>query len=313
MDMHRKPAWLNKKINLVNCQKVKELLRDLNLNTVCQQAACPNIGECFSRGEATFLILGKICTRNCQFCGIEKGLPAAVDWDEPLRVAQAVQKMDLKHVVLTSVTRDDLEDGGADVFIRTIAEIRKLNKKINSVRDVSLIRTENSIKLSSELESKVSSNRINIELLVPDFQLNKQTIKKLADAQPEIIAHNIETVPRLYPYARQSADYKHSLQVLKIIKESNESVRTKSGIMLGLGEEEQEVLDVFDDLAEHGCDFLSIGQYLAPSSSHVKVKEYISPEKFSYYKHKALEAGLSHVESGPYVRSSYSAASYLSK
>lgn len=282
-DTHRKPSWFNKKINLVDCQKVKELLRDLNLNTVCQQAACPNIGECFSRGEATFLILGKICTRNCQFCGIEKGRPEAVDWDEPLRVAQAAQRLNLKHVVLTSVTRDDLEDGGADVFIKTILEIRKLNKEIN------------------------------IELLIPDFQLNKKAIKKLIDAKPEIIAHNIETVPRLYPDVRQSADYKRSLRVLEVIKKSGNSVRVKSGIMLGLGEEEKEVLEVFDDLVKHSCDFLSIGQYLAPSSSHVKVQEYITPDKFSYYKHKALEAGLSRVESGPYVRSSYSAASYLSK
>ncbi len=283
MFIPRKPAWLNKKINLTDCQKVKELLRDLNLNTVCQQAACPNIGECFSRGEATFLILGKICTRTCQFCGIEKGRPAAVDWDEPSRVAQAVQKMDLKHVVITSVTRDDLEDGGAGVFIKTVLEIRGINKKIN------------------------------IELLIPDFQLNKQAIRELISAKPEIIAHNIETAPSLYPYARQSADYKRSLRVLKFIKESGGPVWVKSGIMLGLGEKEEEVLRVFSDLVRHGCDFLSIGQYLAPSSSHVKVQEYISPEKFSYYRQKALEAGLSHVESAPYVRSSYSAASYLTR
>lgn len=281
MATHRKPQWLNKKINLVDCQKVKELLRDLNLNTVCQQAACPNIGECFSRGEATFLILGKICTRNCQFCGIEKGCPAPIDREEPSRVAQAVQRMNLKHVVITSVTRDDLKDGGAGVFVKTVSEIRALNKKIN------------------------------IELLIPDFQLNKQAIRKLTAAKPEIIAHNIETVPRLYPNVRQSADYKRSLQVLRIIKEVSVPVWTKSGIMLGLGEKEEEVLQVFSDLAECGCDFLSIGQYLAPSSAHVKVKEYISPEKFSYYKHKAIEAGLSHVESAPYARSSYFAASYL--
>lgn len=279
--MYRKPHWLDKKINLTDCRKVEALLRGLNLNTVCQQASCPNIGECFSRREAAFLILGKICARNCRFCGMEKGNPLSIDWNEPARVAQAVRKMHLKHAVITSVTRDDLEDGGAAVFVKTIAEIRKIN------------------------------NKINIELLVPDFKLNKQAIERVASARPEIIAHNIETIPRLYPYVRQSADYKRSLQALKIIKKSNESVRTKSGIMLGLGEEEKEVLEVFDDLVKHSCEFLSIGQYFAPGVSHVKVQEYIHPEKFLYYKNKALEAGLSHVESGPYVRSSYFAAAYL--
>jgi len=296
----KKPVWLNKKINLKECYQMEALLGDLNLNTVCQEAGCPNISECFSKGAATFLILGKICTRGCKFCGIEKGKPSGVDLEEPGRIAEAVKRLNLSHVVITSVTRDDLPDGGAEIFAKTISAIRK------------------------------KTSKVAIEVLIPDFKLNpvrnfiqgdskneisngvnKLAIKVVMDAGPEIIGHNIETVPRLYNEVRQGSDYTCSLKVLELAKEFNGY--TKSAIMLGLGEEEEEVLSVFVDLRKVSCDFLSIGQYLAPSSAHSLVKEYIPPEKFFYYKQKALQLGFLYVASGPYVRSSYLASEYLDK
>lgn len=279
----RKPSWLDKKIKLSDCAGVKAGLRELGVNTVCEEASCPNIGECFERGEATFIILGKVCTRACAFCGIAKGEPKPPDPDEPKRVAEGVKKMGLKHVVITSVTRDDLPDGGAAVFAATIEEIRK------------------------------SGRPVVVEALVPDFRMDRGAIAKVAAASPDIIAHNLETVPRLYKKARQGADYKRSLEVLKTIKEIGGGIFTKSGLMLGLGETEQEVLSVFDDLVSCGCDFLSIGQYLAPSYAHVPVEEYITPEKFTFYRQKALDAGLKKVLSGPYVRSSYMAGEYIGR
>jgi lipoic acid synthetase len=278
----RKPQWLNKKINLEDCNKVKALLNGLELNTVCREASCPNIGECFAKGEATVLILGKICSRNCSFCGVQKGNPEGIDLDEPSRVREAVNRLDLKHVVITSVTRDDLSDGGADIFVRTIQEIRSLKKSVT------------------------------IEVLIPDFQLNLAAIKTLVEARPDIIGHNMETVPRLYTLAHQGADYSRSLEVLRLIKRFDKIVYSKSGIMLGMGEAEEEVLKVLADLRKVDCDFLSIGQYLSPSNKHFSVKEYISPDKFAYYKDKALELGFKYVASGPYVRSSYLASEYIS-
>jgi len=277
----RRPHWLNKKINLSKLSEMQTLLKGLNLNTVCNSAACPNIGECFSRGEAAFMILGEVCSRNCKFCNIEPGKPKAVDYDEPNRVAEAVKRLNLKHAVITSVTRDDLSDGGAEVFYETILAVK--NKQPEAA----------------------------VEVLIPDFKADKSSIKRVVEAKPDIIAHNVETVPRLYPEVRPQADYKRSLSVLKTVKEIDSRIYTKSGLMLGLGEEGEEVLNVFEDLRKAGCDFLSLGQYLSPSLRHFPVKEYIEPEKFEYYKKRALDSGFISVQSAPYVRSSYRAEEYL--
>ncbi|MCX5678420.1 MAG: lipoyl synthase [Candidatus Omnitrophica bacterium] len=277
----KRPFWINKKINLRDCADVKKKLGSLGLNTVCEEALCPNIGECFSKAQATFLILGKICTRQCSFCGVKKGSPSPVDPDEPAKVADGARRLGLRHVVITSVTRDDLPDGGAQAFIDTISCLRRHERKIV------------------------------IEILTPDFNFDKSAIQNVAMAEPDIFAHNIETVPRLYMEARNGADYDRSLRVLSYIKECDNAMHVKSGIMLGLGEREDEVLSTFRDIAGTGCDFLSIGQYLAPSKNHLPVKEYVSPDRFKRYKEDALKAGFRHVVSGPYVRSSYSASEYL--
>jgi lipoyl synthase len=276
-----RPAWLNKKIHLNACNQMKELLADLHLNTVCEEAKCPNISECFLKKEATFMILGDICTRNCSFCGIKKGMPDRVDHEEPVRVAEAVRRLGIKHAVITSVTRDDLSLGGAEFFSESIREIKKINEKIT------------------------------VEVLIPDFKLNLKAVKTVVEADPQIIAHNIETVPRLYEKVRSLSNYQASLEVLSSVKELNSHKHTKSGLMLGLGEKEEEVLESFKDLVGAGCDFLSIGQYLNPSSKHYPVVEYVEPEKFLYFKQQALIAGLKYVISGPYVRSSYCAGEYL--
>ena len=276
-----KPSWLNKKINLGSCSRMKSLLREMDLNTVCEQASCPNIGECFSRAQATFLILGRQCTRACSFCNIVKGKPLPPDTGEPARVAEAVKKLSLKHVVITSVTRDDIEDGGAGLFADTVLSIRK------------------------------AAPQAAIEILIPDFKLSMYALRVVAGSGPDIIAHNVETVPSLYGAVRQGSDYRRSLDLLAAIKRISPDIKTKSGIMLGMGEKESEIISVMSDLRIAGCDFLSIGQYLAPSTHHFPVKEYIAPEQFAYYKEKALSAGFLHVESGPYVRSSYMAGDYL--
>ncbi len=277
----KKPAWLNKKINLKDLNQTKELLADLNLNTVCEEALCPNIGECFSNGQATFMILGDICTRNCRFCGVSKGEPKEVDLDEPSRVAQAVKRLNLKHVVITSVTRDDLELQGADIFNEVIKEIKE----------------------NTQAES--------IEVLIPDFQGKKKLFDLVIEAKPDVINHNIETVPALYNQVRPLANYRVSLEVLKYTKEKDPSIFTKSGLMLGLGETESEVLKVFDDLREVDCDFLTLGQYLNPSKNHYPVVDFITPEKFEEYKEEALKRGFKFVASAPYVRSSYKAREAL--
>lgn len=277
-----KPAWLNKKIHLKSCSAMKEALRDLGVETVCEQAMCPNMGECFSRKEAAFLILGQNCTRRCSFCNIKKSKPLEPDLNEPGRVAQAVKHLGLKHVVITSVTRDDLVDGGAGIFAQTVIRIRE------------------------------KSPQVSIETLIPDFGLSLSALKTVADTKPDIIAHNLETVPALYKLVRQGADYSRSLSLLGIIKEISPGFKTKSGLMLGIGEKQEEVISVMQDLRFVKCDFLSIGQYLAPSKEHYPVKEYIRPEQFDYYREKAKELGFLHIESGPYVRSSYMAAGYLS-
>jgi lipoic acid synthetase len=279
MNLVRKPEWLRKKVNQGEQAGMRQLLGELRLNTVCQQALCPNISECFACGQATFLILGSSCTRLCTFCNVEKTEPLPVDLAEPARVAQAVKRLMLSHVVITSPTRDDLSDGGASVYCATVAAIR----------------------------GNTASSRV--ELLIPDFQGNRDSVRSVVASGPDIIAHNMETVPRLY-HVRSGADYRRSLEVLRLCKELSSEIPTKSGLMLGMGEMSEEVTQVMKDLRSVGCQYLSIGQYLAPSRKHYPVQEYIKPEIFDRLRDDGLELGFSHVESGPYVRSSYHAALY---
>lgn len=279
MNIQRKPEWLRKKNHPGDQGEMRQLLGELRLHTVCQQALCPNISECFSCGQATFLILGKNCTRLCSFCNVEKSVPLPVDNDEPVRVAEAVARLKLSHVVVTSPTRDDLPDGGALLYAATVAAVR------------------------------AASSETRIELLIPDFQGSVPSLEAVAASCPDIIAHNVETVPRLY-HIRSGADYRRSLGVLRNCSEIAAEIRTKSGIMLGLGETEDEVLQVLRDLRDVGCAYLSIGQYLSPSRLHYPVQEYVRPELFDSLRTRALEMGFSHVESGPYVRSSYHAGRY---
>ena len=279
MIIQRKPEWLRKKVNQGEQTGMRQLLGDLQLNTVCQQALCPNISECFSCGQATFLILGTNCTRQCSFCNVEKNEPLPVDLNEPARVAEAVQRLKLAHVVITSPTRDDLPDGGASIYYATVSAIR------------------------------MASPDTRIEVLIPDFQANQESLKRVVSSQPDIIAHNVETVPRLY-HVRSGAEYQRSLDVLRFCWELAPEISTKSGIMLGIGEKTEEVTQVMRDLRAVGCRYLSIGQYLAPSREHYPVREYIRPEVFDQLRENGLELGFSHVESGPYVRSSYHAGQY---
>ena len=278
MRLQRKPEWLRKKVNPGEQAGMRALLGELRLNTVCQQALCPNIAECFSCGQATFLILGRDCTRQCSFCNVEKGAaPLPPDNDEPRRVAEAVLRLKLRHVVITSPTRDDLPDGGASQYAATVAAIRE------------------------------RSSATAVELLVPDFGGDAPALATVLAARPAILAHNLETMPRLYA-VRQGADYQRSLALLE---RAAAAVPTKSGIMLGLGETEDELLAVLQDLRRVGCSYLSIGQYLAPSKRHQPVVDYIRPERFEELRQQALVLGFRHVESSPYTRSSYHAAQYL--
>jgi len=277
-----KPVWLNKKINIHENDRMKVMLSEFNLHTICEEALCPNITECYRRKQATFLILGRVCTRNCRFCNVEKGIPAEPDPSEPGRVAAAVVRLNLKHVVITSSARDDIPDGGARVFSETITVLKKNNR--------SLV----------------------VEVLIPDFRGNTESILKVAQAEPDIIGHNLETVRRLYSI-RDGADYDISLTVLKKIKQVNPKIKTKSGIMLGMGEREEEVSEFMGDLLYTGCRYLSMGQYLSPGGSSLPVREYIHPARFEEYKQKALSMGFIHVESSPYTRSSYHADNYIKK
>lgn len=279
MNIQRKPEWLQKRVNPGEQAGMRALLGELRLNTVCQQALCPNISECFSCGQATFLTMGKNCTRLCSFCNVDKSSPLPLEPDEPGRVAEAVARLNLSHVVITSPTRDDLPDGGAGHYAATVAAIR------------------------------AASPETRIELLIPDFQGSHTSLETVAASRPDTIAHNVETVPRLY-HIRSGADYQRSLEVLRLCGEIAPDIRTKSGIMLGMGETREEVLRVLEDLRSVGCAYLSIGQYLAPSRRHYPVQEYVRPELFESLRQSALEMGFAHVESGPYVRSSYHAADY---
>jgi len=283
MKVERKPEWLRKKVLAGEQAAMRGLLSELQLNTVCQQALCPNISECFSCGQATFLILGKDCTRQCSFCNVEKGthlLPP--DTDEPRRVSEAVVRLKLSHVVITSPTRDDLVDGGAAQYAATVAAIRE------------------------------RSSATAIELLIPDLAGQSAPLAVVMASRPDILAHNLETVPRLYA-VRKGADYKRSLALLEQAALLDADIPTKSGVMLGLGEQIDEVIAVMKDLRGGGCSFLSLGQYLAPSRRHQPVVEYLEPQRFVELHEKALALGFHHVESGPYVRSSYHAAHYAQK
>jgi len=270
-----KPSWLKKKLNLSSDRNLKTLLRSLKLHTVCEESRCPNISECFSKGVATFLILGDSCKRGCSFCAVATAEPSRLDPDQPRRIAQAVKALKLEYVVITSPTRDDLSDGGAATFKKTVKAIKALNPKSR------------------------------VEALVPDFLGKLESIKTVADCELEVIGHNLETVPGLYKKVRPSACYNRSLAVLETIKKLNPAILTKSSLMLGLGESQAEIKKVLQDLRGVSCDLLSLGQYLAPSLNHYPVKNYIHPDIFDYFKDYALKLGFRAVNSGPYVRSSY--------
>ena len=272
------PEWLKKRAPKEELlQEMRELLRSLSLHTVCEEARCPNIGECFARKTATFMILGDRCTRNCKFCAVKKGNPSPLDLREPENVAKAVNKLRLKYVVITSVTRDDLNDGGANQFAKTIEEVKKINKEVK------------------------------IEVLIPDFKGSLASLKKVIEAKPFVLNHNVETVPRLYSEVRPQANYIRSLKLLERSKELNSSIYTKSGLMVGLGETSNEIIEVMKDLRKVKCDVLTIGQYLRPSIKHLPVKKYIRPEKFQEYEKIGRSLGFLSVISGPFVRSSYRA------
>ncbi len=271
----KKPVWLKKKIDLRALTEMQALLRSLSLHTVCEGADCPNRGECFKAGTATFMILGDTCTRGCRFCAVSKGKPTPPDPCEPAHLADAAEKLKLKHVVITSVTRDDLEDGGASQFA---AVIRAVKSRIPAT----------------------------VEVLIPDFVGSEQALNKVIEAKPDIINHNLETVPSLYKAVRPNAVYERSLELLLRVKRSG--IISKTGIMVGLGETEREVLALMDDIALRRCDMLTIGQYLRPSKDHIPVAEYVRPETFEAYKQAALERGIRYVASAPLVRSSYNAA-----
>jgi lipoic acid synthetase len=279
MKDQRKPPWLKIRLSqLRDTTKVKSILNVTSLHTVCEEARCPNLGECFSSGTATILILGKVCTRNCGFCAVGRGIPVAPDESEPERVAEAISRMHLDYVVITSVTRDDLTDGGASIFARTIHAVRSLDPKIK------------------------------IEVLIPDFKGDAAALATVLKEAPDVLNHNVETISRLYPQVRPQADYERSLELLRRAKGYNPSMKTKSGFMLGLGESREEVLVLLRDLRKVGCDFLTIGQYLQPRPDRLPVIEYVPPEIFEEYKKIGEEMGFKSVASGPFIRSSFHAS-----
>jgi len=276
----RKPEWL--KINLGNNQQFSEtgnIVANQQLHTICQSGKCPNLGECWNRGTATFMIGGDICTRSCKFCNTKSGQPLPLDPDEPLKIAQSIEKMGLKHAVITSVDRDDLPDYGTGHWAETIRQVKKLNPQTT------------------------------LEVLIPDFKGNTDYLNVVIETRPEIISHNLETVKRLTPKVRSVAKYEQSMAVLQHI--ANSQAAAKSGLMLGLGETENEIYELMDDLLNVGCKLLSIGQYLQPSKKHLPVEDYVHPEIYNKYKEIAYNKGFKHVESGPLVRSSYRSANFL--
>ena len=279
--IQRKPEWL--KVKLPTGKKytsLRKIVSDYQLNTICTSGSCPNMGECWTEGTATFMILGNICTRSCGFCGVQTGRPNAVDWSEPDKIARSIKLMKIKHAVITSVDRDDLNDMGSIIWVETIKAIRRENPTIT------------------------------LETLIPDFQGNENILDRIVAVAPEVVSHNLETVRRLTREVRIQAKYDRSLKVLRYLKDAG-LPRTKSGIMLGLGETRDEVLETMQDIADQKVDILTIGQYLQPSKKHLPVTEYIRPEQFDFYKEQGLQMGFRHVESGALVRSSYRAHKHL--
>ncbi len=276
-----KPKWI--RVKLPTGKKYTELrgvVEKYKLHTICTSGSCPNMGECWGEGTATFMILGNICTRSCGFCGVKTGRPETIDWDEPEKVARSIKLMNIKHAVITSVDRDDLKDMGSIIWAETVKAIRRMNPETT------------------------------LETLIPDFQGNTRNIDRIIAVRPEIVSHNMETVKRLTREVRIQAKYERSLEVLNYLKQSG-NLRTKSGIMLGLGEMEEEIIQTMKDLRSVGLDVLTIGQYLQPSKKHLPVKEFITPEQFKKYETIGLEMGFRHVESGALVRSSYKAQKHL--
>jgi lipoic acid synthetase len=273
-----KPAWLKARAPLGdNYHELKKLARTLGLHTVCESAQCPNIGECWNHKTATFMLLGNLCTRRCGFCAVPKGRPEPLDWDEPRRVAEAVATLGLKHAVVTSVNRDDDNKGGAKIFAETIREIRR------------------------------QAPGCQIEVLIPDFQGREDCLQIVLDAKPEVLNHNTETVPRLYRAVRSGSRYERTLRLLENVKRFKPEMVTKSGVMVGIGETMDELIEVFRDLAARKVDILTVGQYLRPSKDHLPITRYYTPDEFALLKREALAMGFRHVESGPLVRSSYHA------
>ena len=276
----KKPDWLKVKLPTgKNYLKVRELVDEYKLHTICESGNCPNMGECWGEGTATFMILGNTCTRSCSFCAVATGRPNEYDLDEPKRVAEAVRLMNVKHAVLTSVNRDELKDKGAGVWAATIREVKKLNPETT------------------------------METLIPDFVAKWDLLDMVINEKPEVVSHNMETVKRLYRQVRPQAKYERSLEQIKRTKEAGR--RTKSGIMLGLGETDAEVLEIMDDLVAHKCDVLTLGQYLQPTKMHHDVIEFVHPDKFAMFKEEGLKRGFDYVESGPMVRSSYHAERHI--
>ncbi len=276
----KKPNWLRVKLPIGEEYKhVRNLVDTHKLHTICESGNCPNMGECWGAGTATFMILGNICTRSCGFCAVATGRPGAVDWDEPQRVAEAIHLMKVKHAVLTSVDRDELEDGGSIIWYNTIKAVRALNPDTT------------------------------METLIPDFKGEWHNLQRIIDAHPEVVSHNLETVERLTKKVRIQAKYHRSLEVIRRLKDGG--MRTKSGIMLGLGEEKEEVLASMQSLVDNGCDVLTLGQYLQPTPKHLPVVRFVHPDEFEMYREEGYKMGFGHVESGPLVRSSYHAEKHL--
>jgi lipoic acid synthetase len=273
-----RPEWL--KVRIPGSEgyfRIKSLVREQKLNTVCEEARCPNVGECWGAGTATFMILGEVCTRACKFCAVKTGLPPVYDREEPGRIAAAIQKLNLRYAVITSVNRDDLEDGGAHIFAETIRQTRKV------------------------------CPGIRIEVLIPDFRGSIDSLRIVAEAHPEVLAHNVETVPRLYPVARAGSRYRRSVDHLRNAKSFGFAVTTKSSLMLGLGESHEEIMEVLSDLRRAGVDIVTLGQYLQPTREHLPVERFYTPQEFIEYREYAHSLGFRHVASGPLVRSSYRA------
>lgn len=275
--MEKKPAWLKVRFNQADVDEVAELMRDLKLNTVCKEANCPNLGECYRKHTSTFMLLGSNCTRNCRFCNVSCAKPEPVDPEEPRNVALAAKKLGLHHVVLTCVTRDDLPDGGAEQFARTVQEIRKI------------------------------CPGTTVETLISDMKMNTDALDIVIQSHPEVLNHNVETVKELQAAVRPQARYERSLDVLRYCKKKDPTILTKTGFMVGLGETEEQIDQLLDDILATGCDILTIGQYLQPSKDHYPLARYATPEDFARYKEIALKKGFRHVASAPLARSSYKA------